>query len=198
MMITFWKVLYRLGATPWEHLGEAGAEQFDRLLAREDPPTAPYGKALDIGCGRGRHSIDLARRGWEVTGIDFVPRAIRQAKERAAGAGVDIRFVLGDVTRMAPIVGHGYRLLLDAGCFHTLDSAGQAAYAEQATAVSDPEAELLLFAFTAGTRRPMPPSITPQRVEEIFSDWKLSDSEPAALPPRMKDIEGRWFRFQRR
>jgi cyclopropane fatty-acyl-phospholipid synthase-like methyltransferase len=197
-VVNTWKALYRVGFTPWEQIDEPGTAQLARLFEREDRAAAPYGKALDIGCGRGGHAIELARRGWAVTGIDFVPRAVRQARERAAAAGVDARFVTGDVTAMAPVVGTDFRLLVDIGCFHSLDATGQAAYARQAGAVAGPEAVLLLFAFTGGTKRPMPRGIDPQRVETVFGDWKLSDSEPAVLPPRLKDASARWFRFQRK
>jgi methylase of polypeptide subunit release factors len=40
------------------------------------------GKALDIGCGTGTNVIALAKSGWQVTGVDFAPRAIRIAKKR--------------------------------------------------------------------------------------------------------------------
>ena len=46
------------------------------------------GRALDIGCGEGDHSISLAKMGWSVIGIDFINRAIRQAKEKAKQAQV--------------------------------------------------------------------------------------------------------------
>jgi len=40
------------------------------------------GKALDIGCGTGTNAITLAKSGWQVTGVDYVARAIRLAKKR--------------------------------------------------------------------------------------------------------------------
>ncbi|HZD55845.1 MAG TPA: class I SAM-dependent methyltransferase, partial [Anaerolineales bacterium] len=36
----------------------------------------PAGQALDLGCGTGTNVITLARNGWQVTGVDFAPRAI--------------------------------------------------------------------------------------------------------------------------
>lgn len=197
-MVNAWKVMYRLGFRPWEKIEEPGAAQIARLLAREDPAGTPFGKALDIGCGTGAHAVELAQRGWDVTGIDLVPQAIRQATRRAAEAGVPVRFVVGDVTEMASVVGDGYRLLLDVGCFHALGPAGQAAYAQQATTLATPEAVLLLLAFTGGTRRPMPRGVSRDEVEAVFADWKLLDSEPAVLPARLKGATAQWFRLQRR
>ena len=42
------------------------------------------GRALDLGCGNGRHAMWLAERGWRVTAVDFSTEALRQARERAA------------------------------------------------------------------------------------------------------------------
>jgi len=47
---------------------------------------------LDIGCGTGRHSIELAKRGYSVTGIDLSESQLRRAREKAAESGVDIKF----------------------------------------------------------------------------------------------------------
>jgi len=53
---------------------------------------------LDIGCGVGRHSIELARRGFEVTGIDLSPGMLAQARAGAEEAAVSIRFLEGSAT----------------------------------------------------------------------------------------------------
>lgn len=44
---------------------------------------------LDLGCGRGRHSITLAQRGYDVKGIDLSVEAIKTAKIRAQRLGID-------------------------------------------------------------------------------------------------------------
>ena len=42
------------------------------------------GRAIDIGCGTGTNVITLAQAGWDVTGVDFAPRAIKLAQQKAA------------------------------------------------------------------------------------------------------------------
>ncbi len=52
---------------------------------------------VDIGCGRGRHAIRLARHGYRVTGLDLSERSIDEARERAASDGLEVEFVVGDM-----------------------------------------------------------------------------------------------------
>jgi SAM-dependent methyltransferase len=51
---------------------------------------------LDIGCGTGRHSIELARRGYKVTGIDLSDSQLERANIKAKEAGVNISFIKKD------------------------------------------------------------------------------------------------------
>ncbi|ATQ29411.1 MULTISPECIES: class I SAM-dependent methyltransferase [Rhodococcus] len=51
----------------------------------------PHGRALDLGCGEGRHSLWLATRGWEVTGLDFSRVAVDKARAIAAQAPRRVR-----------------------------------------------------------------------------------------------------------
>lgn len=52
----------------------------------------PGSAVLDIGCGTGRHSIELAQRGCLVTGVDLSEGMLRQAQQHAATAGVQVRW----------------------------------------------------------------------------------------------------------
>jgi len=51
---------------------------------------------LDIGCGTGRHAIELAKRGYTVTGIDLSEAQIRKAQENSVKERVDVRFFAAD------------------------------------------------------------------------------------------------------
>ncbi len=61
-------------------------------------------RILDVPCGYGRHSIELARRGHQVTGIDISGVQIARARQKAAVAGVRAQFVVGDA-RALPVGG---------------------------------------------------------------------------------------------
>ncbi len=53
-------------------------------------------RILDIGCGTGRHSIELAKRGYSVTGIDLSESMLKRAKEKAKEQKVNIDFRKAD------------------------------------------------------------------------------------------------------
>ncbi|MDZ7617077.1 MAG: class I SAM-dependent methyltransferase, partial [Patescibacteria group bacterium] len=55
-------------------------------------------RILDIGCGTGRHAIELARRGYHVLGFDLSEAQLRRAREKAAEAGVTVQFERRDAT----------------------------------------------------------------------------------------------------
>lgn len=55
---------------------------------------------LDIGCGTGRHDIELAARGYQVTGVDLSEAQLARAREKAAAAGVSVDFRQGDAREL--------------------------------------------------------------------------------------------------
>ena len=61
----------------------------------------PGASVLDVACGHGRHSLELARRGFVVTGIDLSPRSIELAREAAGREGIDATFVVRDAREIA-------------------------------------------------------------------------------------------------
>ena len=80
-----YQLAYRIGFHPWEDLSEHPpfAEKLLELVAREEAGQAqPYGPALDLGCGSAVWGVQLAQRGWRVTGVDVVEKALRRARER--------------------------------------------------------------------------------------------------------------------
>jgi SAM-dependent methyltransferase len=69
-------------------------------------------RAIDLGCGTGNYAIYLASRGFEMTGVDNSPSAIRIARENAAKRGIGCTFlvadVLGDIGGMQGRFGFAY------------------------------------------------------------------------------------------
>jgi SAM-dependent methyltransferase len=178
-----YKLLYAVGYTPWEQpaglqvVNEHVAALFER---EEEGRRPPYGQALDLGCGSGFWAVALARRGWQVTGVDFVPKALRRARERAREAGVELRLVEGDVTKLeAAGVGSGFRLLLDFFLFHDeLTDEQRDAMGREVTAIAAPGATLLTTAWAPGRRGPLPRGASRADIEAAYPDWTVVDEEP--------------------
>ena len=57
-------------------------------------------KILDVGCGTGRHAIELTRRGYNVTGIDLSAAQLKRAKEKAAESNLCIDFQCHDARNL--------------------------------------------------------------------------------------------------
>jgi SAM-dependent methyltransferase len=92
-----------------EYLAERTPVEIDRLeaLLALRPPLP----ILDLPCGQGRHAIELARRGYDVTGVDLSPFMLKVAEERARSEGVRVRWLSGDMRQ--PIAGERFDVVLN-------------------------------------------------------------------------------------
>jgi len=191
-------LMYRLGLTPWEHYAEVAHASIAAKLEREskDRVTQPLGRALDVGCGRGVHSAALAHLGWEVVGIDIVPRAV----EAASRAGVEgARFQVADATRLQQAgLGH-FDFFLDVGCFQGLDATGRFDMGEGVTALANPGATLLMLAFGPTLLHRLTEGVTGEQVIRAFPRWLLVSAEPAdtrGLGWPLDRSHPTWYRFR--
>lgn len=57
-------------------------------------------RILDIGCGTGRHSIELAKRGYQIVGVDLSASQLKRAKEKAKNEGVIVNFIRKDARKL--------------------------------------------------------------------------------------------------
>ncbi|MGH3074690.1 MAG: class I SAM-dependent methyltransferase, partial [Gaiellales bacterium] len=71
---------------------------FPEILSATEGATS----VLDVGCGSGRLTVELAARGAAVTGIDASEGRLSEARERAERQGADARFLLADMTDPLP------------------------------------------------------------------------------------------------
>ncbi len=95
--------------TGWETFFDAHAPVYDENaftkntlreadFLLEELGLAPGGTILDIGCGTGRHSIELAKRGYAVTGLDLSSEMLARAASAAKAAGVHVEWIRSDAT----------------------------------------------------------------------------------------------------
>lgn len=189
-----YSLAYRLGVRPWEHHARVAASDFASALDRERPP--PGGRALDLGCGRGVHTAQLAERGWETVGIDAVPRAVEEARRRTTGPGAT--YVVGDVTDLASAGLGTFDLFLDVGCFQGLGATQRAAAGRGVTALARDGATVLMFAFGATRVRRLVEGVSQPEILSAFPGWELLDVRPAetaGLGWPMNRTSPRWYRL---
>jgi len=168
----FFELAYLFGFKPWD----SGVSPPELVELVEGPAALAPGRALDLGCGTGTNCAYLLSHGWEVTGVDFVPRAINTARRRAPGA----RLLVGDVTRLGDFGVDGpFDLLLDLGCFHSMPDERRDAYVAEAARVARPAGTLLLFAF--GEKGPGTPVAPEAEIRERFKgSFEVVEVRPGA------------------
>ncbi|MEJ5866299.1 class I SAM-dependent methyltransferase [Pseudokineococcus sp. 5B2Z-1] len=196
-MSAVFTAMFALGAVPWARSGRQGVDLLDGRLGLGDRAGGRRPRALDLGCGTGADATELARRGWAVTGVDDVPRALASARRRARDAGVDVHLVRGDVGDLAglDLVGprrageEGFRAVLDVGCLHGLGAAHRAAVARGLDAVTEPGALLAVLAWEPARRLPpLPRGLDARDLRASLPGWSLQHVEPAR-----DDLVPRWL-----
>jgi len=160
--------------------GEVDA--IERLLEIQPPL-----QLLDLACGQGRHSIELARRGYTVTGFDQSRFLLDVAAERAESAGVTVRWVEGDM-RQPPRIEGGYDVVLNlfTSFGYFVDEADDLAVLGAAARVLRPGGRLLIEL------------INGDRVRRTFQEreW-IPMGEATVLERRSLDRDGRRMQVER-
>jgi ubiquinone/menaquinone biosynthesis C-methylase UbiE len=183
-----WKFQWRYwrGKTPWDT--QVTPPEVMEFLARTPP-----GTALDLGCGTGTNAITLARHGWRVTGVDFIPKAILAARDKAARSGFTIEFLVASVTELSVLPGP-FDYVLDIGCLHSLNVEDRRRYAATLSRLLRPRAWYMLYAWLP---RPSEGGVVGISAEEIdsllradFSKVRMEIGEEGGNPSA-------WYWFQR-
>lgn len=95
-----WVRRYREGRAQWSTDPSHTVVRTESAIAACQAP----GSALDLACGTGRNAMYLARRGWNVTALDFAEPALELARERAHEQGLSIQWMLQDLLEWYPPV----------------------------------------------------------------------------------------------
>jgi cyclopropane fatty-acyl-phospholipid synthase-like methyltransferase len=175
--------LFYLGDPPWDS-GITPPEVVEFLDAH------PPGRALDLGCGTGTNVITLAEHGWEAKGVDFVPRAVRQARRKARRAEVHVEFAVGDVADKRHFAGR-YDLILDIGCYHALSEAQRRQYRQNIAAHLADGGTYMLYGFLSGDS-----SRISERDVDAFQDVLRLRKRVNSQDPNRSDSA--WFWFSRK
>ena len=176
----FFDSAYR-GTPPWD-IGRPQKE-FVELVRRGEIT----GSVLDIGCGTGEHALFFAGEGYEVWGIDSSPLAIGKAKEKAAGRGLHVQFLVLNALDLSSL-NRKFGTATDSGLFHTLSDEDRPLFVDNLAAVLSPGGKYFMLCFSDlepagyGPRR-----ITKREIQESFRDgWSINYIRAAVFESRTR------------
>lgn len=138
-----WDDRYKTGETPWDS-GQPSKELQRIVSERNIAPT----RMLELGCGTGTNAIYLAQLGFTVTALDIAPRAIEQARAKAAKAGVAVDFRQADLLKL-PDMGPAFPFVFDRGVYHHLRTVDLSCFLGVLSRVSRPGGLYLTLAGNA-------------------------------------------------
>ena len=188
---------YRLNLSAWDKTGPEADAALGRMLDREElDRDAPFGRALDLGCGTGSHTRQLQDRGWDATGVDNVRHAVNIAMKLGRD---NERYVIGDVDHLPGCgVGKGFSFYLDLGCFHGLRDDARMGMGSGVTTLAAEDATLLMLCFEPQRNPMVPRGADADDARRALPGWSLLDSRPAdltTLPQALARHAPQWFRF---
>jgi len=140
------------------------------------------GSVLDVGCGTGEHALMAAELGLDATGIDFSPRAIRLAEQKAQERRLDPRFLVADALELESS-SDKYDTVLDCGLFHVFDDRDRARFVRGLSATVAPDGRYFMLCFSDqqpgdwGPRR-----VSRAEIQSSFTDgWRIESIEKSQI-----------------
>ena len=183
--LDFFNAVYQ-DTPPWD----IGAPQpAMSALLKKYPPNDPI---LDLGCGTGDLSIYLAQLGYQVTGIDFVEKAVAEAREKAASLSSEaaglVNFQVADATRPS-LLQRQFGAIVDSGFFHLFDPEQCDRLAEEVARCLLPGGRYYLHEFDIEFPiSSMPRQISAEELQRRFTPergWQIKEIQPAGFLSRV-------------
>ena len=172
-LIAHWESIYR--ATRGEALPWYTAELDPDLAAALAAADLSAGRLLDLGCGTGSQSIQLAQRGFDVTGTDISETAVSAARNEAARAARIIPFFQDDIRHS--LLQGPFDIIFDRGCFGVLSESDRAGFARTIHRLLKPGGRFYLKVFSDEETRPDGPHrFSPDQIVSLFSPHLALDA----------------------
>jgi SAM-dependent methyltransferase len=142
----------------------------------------PFGTTvLDVGCGTGALALYLASRGYTVTGVDIVEKAVARAASRAKESGATVEFLHGNALKLPALLRREFDTVVDSGVFHTFPPALRPDYRDSLAGVLRPGGMYYMLVWSdRESREGGPLRIRREEILDTFSSgWKVLSIAPA-------------------
>jgi SAM-dependent methyltransferase len=143
MRIWIYELIYRIVPVDWIFGPSSQLENFVDLAIEG---RISSGTVITLGCGIGRESVYLAKKGFQVVGVDFSSTAIQRARRRAKDEGVDVQFVVDDLTNLQHISGT-FDMVMDFGALNDISRKARELYMENVMPLMKPRGYYVMFSF---------------------------------------------------
>lgn len=169
----FWESIYSNDNNSLKSLWGNNSDFFDVVLLE----IASGSKALDLGCGDGRNSIYIAKKGHIVTGVDISENAISKLQKHALQEGLIIKSLSCDLMQFEYV--EKYDLVLLYGVLNSIDEIHESFVVEnmKKNTASGGYNVLVIFTKPPGNETPDGNYIkyfsNPAQVKERYKDWEL-------------------------
>ncbi len=124
------------------------------------------GSVLDLGCGTGENTLELARRGLEAWGLDSTTAALTIAERKRTTRGLIATFVHGDALDLASL-SRTFDTVLDCGLYHVLEDEERRTYCRQLNHVLRPGGSFLMLGLATNRGGPGPRGYS---IDELRAD----------------------------
>ena len=175
----FWDAPWDTGITPPEVF---------KFIENTQP-----GRALDLGAGTGTNIITLAKAGWDAVGVEYALVAIITAKLKIKRERVDAKVFMHEVTELDFLTG-SFDLVLDIGCFHSLEPEERREYRNNLPALLNPGGTFLLYSFLS-TEPDHPVGISE---EEIVYFSQILQKISAVRGTEREKLGSIWLEFRKK
>ena len=158
-----WDANYEQGTDGWD-LGRP-TPVFQRLLRSQ---RLSPGRMIVLGAGRGYDAREFARRGFQVTAVDFSSEAVREM-QRLASPEAPVEILQHDIFTLPAALNNSFDYLLEYTCFCAIDPGRRAEYADLVTRLLQPGGMYIDLAFPLDGRKGGPPfAVSAAEVLDLF------------------------------
>lgn len=183
----FWEEIYLADDAGWD-LG--GVTPVFESIANQISP----GNVCILGCGRGYDAIMFAKKGFDVTAVDFAPSAIKAVKNLAKKSDVVVNTIQDDIFSMTPKHSNAYDYVIEQTCFCAINPSRRNEYEKLVKGLLNKGGKLigLWFPLNKPVEEEGPPwGTSVAEVKSIFNaGWVVEKEEfPALSVAPRKDRE---------